>query len=276
MVYQIISSGLLEEFIRGNREYKLVIEFKAEWCEGSFVLKSAFQKFSVRYSNGNLKFASVDIDTAGLEDLNSTRVDLRLGAIPTFCIFENNFLSDRLVTCSPVRLDIFLKSHYIGYILENENEKNFSEANRKEDEPEQLIKRSSRSRSRYKKRILKNSPTKKTNDLQMNQKELNDPKIIQMENRIMEALNFNNIDKSLTIDFFRSPSPNKYTNRGFSPDKYTNRGLSPDKYTNRGFSPDKFPSLGISHNRNPNRSSNDKYPDRGFSIDKLSSHGQLK
>ena len=290
---------LLQQFIKSNRESKLIIEFKAEWCQGSFILKSPFAKLSLKYGQGNFKFASVDVDLTGLDDLNMTRTDLKLGAIPTFCIYENNCLIDRLVTCSPSKLDAFLKSHYLGNILGMEFERIVTE----ETEQIQHIKRHSRVRLRYKKRIPDESPTRKlciqrANDIRVAQtdpKLLNDPKYTQMESRVVAALQFNNIDKRYTIDLFRSPSPDKYLDRDFSPDKflsfghphgkYPSRGFSSnklsnlghhnDKYPSRGFSPTKYADRCLSPNKLPSLSSHspDKYPNRGLSPEKFSSQG---
>ena len=65
MAREIISASDLVEFIDCNRDGKLIIEFKTSWCEGSYFLKNHYLKFAHRYSNGNLKFASVDVDAAG-------------------------------------------------------------------------------------------------------------------------------------------------------------------------------------------------------------------
>ena len=122
MVNQIISASLLNEFIQNNRGDKLVIEFKAEWCQGSFVMKTAFQKFAVRYGEGNMRFVSVDVVLARLEILNSLRADLKLGAFTAFYVYRINTIIDSLITCSSDRLNLFLKSHFIGTIFEYENE----------------------------------------------------------------------------------------------------------------------------------------------------------
>jgi len=236
MVDPIISAAGLDEFIRKNRQEKLVVEFKAEWCQGSFVMKSAFQKLAIRYGQGNMKFASVDIVLAGIDLLNSIRADLNLGAIPSFYIYENNSLIDTLITCSTTKLNLFLKSHFFGNIKEDDNENRIDhkhsvkfnkEAHRRKSDKDEFNLRSSRKKDDSKDSTSQNS-IQKINKIRM------DPKSLQMEKRIMTALNANNVDKRITLDFFRSPSPkakNKarkiIASNGRCQSELSNRSLTP-------------------------------------------------
>jgi len=236
MVDPIISAAGLDEFIRKNRQEKLVVEFKAEWCQGSFVMKSAFQKLAIRYGQGNMKFASVDIVLAGIDLLNSIRADLNLGAIPSFYIYENNSLIDTLITCSTTKLNLFLKSHFFGNIKEDDNENRIDhkhsvkfnkEAHRRKSDKDEFNLRSSRKKDDSKDSTSQNS-IQKINKIRM------DPKYLQMEKRIMTALNANNVDKRITLDFFRSPSPkakNKarkiIASNGRCQSELSNRSLTP-------------------------------------------------
>jgi len=199
-------------------------------------MKSAFQKLAIRYGQGNMKFASVDIVLAGIDLLNSIRADLNLGAIPSFYIYENNSLIDTLITCSTTKLNLFLKSHFFGNIKEDDNENRIDhkhsvkfnkEAHRRKSDKDEFNLRSSRKKDDSKDSTSQNS-IQKINKIRM------DPKSLQMEKRIMTALNANNVDKRITLDFFRSPSPkakNKarkiIASNGRCQSELSNRSLTP-------------------------------------------------
>jgi len=137
MDFEITSAPDLVEFIQSTKKYKLVIEFKAEWCAGSSVMRTPMQKFAVKYSRGNFKFASIDVDEAGLQNLNSSRRDLKLGAIPAFYIYEDNTLVDKLITCSFIKLDNFLNMYYDGLVIHEIEKDNYKKLQLNESDQEE-------------------------------------------------------------------------------------------------------------------------------------------
>ncbi len=137
MIKDILTVFDFTDFIERNTEKKLVIEFKAEWCAGSSVMRTPMQKFAVKYSRGNFKFASIDVDAAGLQNLNSSRRDLKLGAIPAFYIYEDNTLVDKLITCSFIKLDNFLNMYYDGLVIHEIEKDNYKKLQLNESDQEE-------------------------------------------------------------------------------------------------------------------------------------------
>ncbi len=293
MVLEITSASDLVEFIQNNRDDKLVIEFKASWCQGSFVLRTHFHKFATRYSQGNLKFASVDVDYAGLQNLNSSRNDLNLGAIPAFYVFKNNTLYEMLVTCSFTKLDLFIKSHFEGNIIDTHD-----------NEP-QLVKVVTEAKSKEvkikahqsKKLVSDESPTGKQPQLvkQMSSMPLfdrrvsYDSRLSQLDKRSMADQNAHNLDRRVSSDLSRANN----SDRTLSPNllmKFKSKFLKKREPNNADSDNFKNPNRNLDESPTRNQihldrrqsytarptqlernisydQSNSKYPDRGLSPD---------
>lgn len=112
MIYIIISTDELLEFIRDQPF--AIIEFKATWCINCSRIAPHYQNFSAKYTN--IKFGNIDIEYVGQEKLDKLDINLNLGAIPSFYLYKNGNLIDKLISGSQSRLESFIETNYFGEV----------------------------------------------------------------------------------------------------------------------------------------------------------------
>ena len=67
--------------------------------------------FATRYTK--IKFAILDIDYVGQQNLDRLDLDLKLGAIPSFYLYRDGYLCDMLISSSHIKLETFIETNYI-------------------------------------------------------------------------------------------------------------------------------------------------------------------
>jgi hypothetical protein len=67
--------------------------------------------FASKYDK--IKFAILDIDYVGQQNLDRLDLDLKLGAIPSFYLYRDGYLCDTLVSSSHIKLESFIETNYI-------------------------------------------------------------------------------------------------------------------------------------------------------------------
>ena len=80
MIKSLLTANELLEFINTNSV--VIVKFFASWSTGCARLRPHYEMLSAKYSALNLTFSSVDIDYVGVDNLNTLKIKLNLGAIP--------------------------------------------------------------------------------------------------------------------------------------------------------------------------------------------------
>lgn len=112
MIYIIISTDELLDFIRDHPF--AIIEFKTTWCINCSRIAPHYQNFSGKYTN--IKFGNIDIEYVGQKKLDKLDINLNLGAIPSFYLYKNGNLIDKLISGSQSKLESFIESNYFGEV----------------------------------------------------------------------------------------------------------------------------------------------------------------
>ena len=96
MVYKCVS---IAEFIEITQSSGLVIvDFSASWCGSCQLVSPQFDALSRKYPG--IKFMKVDVD-----ELSEISVALRIGAMPTFYVYQDGEVVDQLIGASNKRLE---------------------------------------------------------------------------------------------------------------------------------------------------------------------------
>ncbi len=117
LIHIVISYSDYEELIKENPI--VLLELKAKSCHSSNMVQSHYKIFSEKYVN--FKFASIDVDHIGETNLKKIDNKLNLSAVPSFYLFMNGKLLDKLVAASADSLETFIKNYYDGEPVKSSN-----------------------------------------------------------------------------------------------------------------------------------------------------------
>jgi len=117
LTHIVISFTDYQDLIKENPI--VLLEFKSKTCHASNMLQSHCKIFSEKYVN--FKFASIDVDNIGEQNMKKFDGNLKLAAIPSFFLFMNGAIIDKIITPTNESLEDFIRNYYDGEPVKSSN-----------------------------------------------------------------------------------------------------------------------------------------------------------
>ena len=106
MISILLSFEDFNELVKNNPV--VLVEFKAKWCVASNMISYFVSSLANKYTD--IKFANIDVDNIDQANLEKFDNNFNLGAIPSFYLFCDGVLTDKLIGASHQKLESFINS----------------------------------------------------------------------------------------------------------------------------------------------------------------------